>query len=216
MNSDLIVQRPSKAATSPAELLLLFHGVGSSPEDLLPLGHALAKQRPGAWVVNVRSPDRSDFGAGWQWFSVQGITESNRAARVSGAVPAFLATVAAWQREAGVGPAATALIGFSQGAIMSLEATQQGLTPAGRVIAIAGRFAEPPRLAPLHTRVHLLHGEQDRVMPVGLSVEAQSRLAALGAESTLDQFPGLAHGIDAQVVACIDRRLGALEAANPS
>ncbi len=211
MKDTLIVQRPPPATTlaptSPAELLLLFHGVGSNPDNLLPLGRALAAGRPGVWIVCVRSPDPSDFGSGWQWFSVQGITEANRPARVSAAMPAFLRTVASWQQETGIAPQATTLIGFSQGAIMALEATQQAVSPAARVIAIAGRFAPVPRVAPAHTLVHLLHGEQDPVMPIALSVDAQARLQALGAVSTLDRIPGLAHGIDARVVDCIDRRL---------
>jgi phospholipase/carboxylesterase len=140
MQDALVIQRPEASVTPPAELLLLFHGVGSSAEDLRQLGEALAGQRPGAWVVSVRSPERSEFGAGWQWFSVQGVIEASRPARVAAAMPAFLQTVEAWQRDTGVPAAHTTLIGFSQGAIMALESTQQGEATAGRVVAIAGRF----------------------------------------------------------------------------
>jgi phospholipase/carboxylesterase len=206
MREVIVVQQPT-APTSSSELLLLFHGVGSNAERLLPLAQALAVQRVGAWVVIVRSPDPSEFGWGWQWFSVQGITEANRPARVDRAMPAFLSTVAAWQREAGIGPDATTLIGFSQGAIMALEATQQMDSPAARVVAVAGRFAVAPRKAPAHTRVHLLHGEQDGVMPVTLAVEAHDQLQLLGATSTLDKFAGLGHAIDARVVECLQHRL---------
>ena len=45
--------------------------------------------------------------------------------------------------ETGVGPAKTTLLGFSQGAIMALESTQQPVPLAGRVVAIAGRFSAP-------------------------------------------------------------------------
>ena len=75
MQDDLVIRRPEAAATAASELLLLFHGVGSSAEDLRPLGQALAAHRSGAWVVSVRSPHRSEFGAGWQWFSVQTATQ---------------------------------------------------------------------------------------------------------------------------------------------
>ena len=68
---DILIQRPA-APRVATELLLLFHGVGSSAEDLRPLGQMLAERRPLAWVVSVRSPDASDLGQGWQWFSVQG------------------------------------------------------------------------------------------------------------------------------------------------
>jgi phospholipase/carboxylesterase len=69
-HNDLLIQRPASTETSP-QLLLLFHGVGSSAEDIRPLAQELAALRPQAWVVSVRSPDVSDFGHGWQWFSVQ-------------------------------------------------------------------------------------------------------------------------------------------------
>ena len=207
MQDALLIQRPDAAATQPAELLLLFHGVGSSAEDLRPLGQMLAARRPGAWVVSVRSPQRSEFGAGWQWFSVRGVTEANRPARVAAAMPQFLQTVATWQRDTGVAAARTTLVGFSQGAIMALESTQQGEATAARVMAIAGRFAQLPRVAPPGTVVHLMHGDQDRMMPVGLAIDAEQQLRALGAQVTLDRMPGLGHGIDARVVEAIVRRL---------
>lgn len=208
MQTDLILQQP--AAAAGAELLLLFHGVGSSAEDLAPLGQALAAARPQAWVISVRAPDASDFGQGWQWFSVQGVTEANRPARVAAAMPGFTDRVGAWQRRTDVGAERTTLIGFSQGAIMALEATQQ--VPqrlARKVVAIAGRFAQAPRHAPAEVALHLLHGEQDRVMPVGLAVDAHAALQTLGAASTLDLFPGLGHGIDGRVVQAILQRTGA-------
>ena len=207
MQDALVIQRPAAAPTPADELVLLFHGVGSSAEDLRPLAQALAPQRPQAWIVSVRAPHPSEFGAGWQWFSVQGVTEANRPVRVAAAMPAFLQSVDAWQRETGAVTARTTLIGFSQGAIMALQATQQRQPVAGRVIAIAGRFAQPPQAVPAGTLLHLMHGEQDRVMPVGLAVDAQRQLRALGARATLDLYPGLGHGIDARVIAGIVQRL---------
>lgn len=207
MQDALIIQQPAAPAGADTELLLLFHGVGSSAEDLLPLGEALAAQRSQAWVLSVRSPELSDLGRGWQWFSVAGITEANRPERVQAALPRFRQTVAQWQAHAGVGVGATTLIGFSQGAIMALEATQSSPALAGRVIAIAGRFAQPPRLAPAGTAVHLMHGDDDGVMPVALAVVAAERLRQLGAAVTLDRFARLGHGIDARVLARIQQRL---------
>lgn len=209
MLDDLLIHQPGDTAADEAELLLFFHGVGSSAEDLQSLGEVMSVRRPAAWVVSVRSRDRSDLGQGWQWFSVQGVTEANRPARVASAMPAFRQAVGAWQKHSGVRAGRTALIGFSQGAIMALESTQQPGPPvASRVIAIAGRFAQPPHAAPAGTMVNLLHGEQDRVVPVRFAVDAEAQLQALGARPTLDLFAGLGHGIDARVVDVIVRRLG--------
>lgn len=195
---DVIVQHPSVPG---ARLILLFHGVGSRPEDLAPLGRILADADPTAWVVSVCSPAPCDLGSGWQWFSVRGVTEDSRPARIAEAMPLFASTVRAWQARAGVDAAGTTLIGFSQGAIMALESTQLPETVAARVISLAGRFAMPPRLAPTATQVHLLHGEQDPVIDPRYSLIAAETLQALGAVVTVELFPGLGHGVDGRVAA---------------
>lgn len=207
LQNDLLIQRPD--SLPPRQLLLLFHGVGSSAEDLHPLGQALAALQSQAFVVSVQSPDASDLGQGWQWFPVQGVTEANRPSRVALAMPRFVEAVRAWQRESGVGPDSTSLVGFSQGAIMALESTQQSEPIASRVIALAGRFAQPPRIAPPKVVLHLLHGEQDRVMPVALAIDADAQWRALGGVATLNLFSGLGHGIDARVVRRVAEHLGA-------
>jgi phospholipase/carboxylesterase len=203
----LIIQSPAGGAGTADELLLLFHGVGSNAEDLRPLGDHLAAARPHAAVVSVRSPQASDMGAGWQWFSVRGINEDNRPERVAAAMPAFVRTVHELRQAWGSTAAQTTLIGFSQGGIMALESTQLSDSPAGRVIAIGARFATPPRVAPAATRIHLMQGESDGVMPKALAVAATERLRALGAAATCDLFAGLGHGIDGRVARRIVERL---------
>jgi phospholipase/carboxylesterase len=192
---DLIVQQPAPSSTAP-ELVMFFHGVGSSAEDLRPLAEFVAPAVPHAWIVSVRAPDRSDFGHGWQWFSVHGITEENRPARVAAAQPRFTQRIEEWQRLTGATPARTTLAGFSQGAIMALESTQSASPPAERVISMAGRFALPPRVANERMAIHLLHGDQDRVVPTAFAVEAAAALQAIGTQVSLELFPGLGHGID--------------------
>lgn len=204
MHHALIVQRP---ATTARRLVLLFHGVGASPDGLQPLGAAVAHHFEDAWVISVRSPEASDLGSGWQWFSVRGVDEANRPARVAAAMPRFVQAIQHFQREVGLGAADTTLIGFSQGAIMALESTQHDVPSAGRVIAIAGRFAQPPRLAPSQTSLHLMHGDQDSVMSCALSAAAVRQLHVLGAKATLDLFPGLGHGVDPRVLKRVVERL---------
>lgn len=204
MQDAIIVHQPM---TTPAQLILLFHGVGSRAEELQPLGQALGHHFTDAYIVSVRSPDTCDLGAGWQWFSVRGVDETNRATRVADAMPRFVQTVQHWQGETRLDAAATTLIGFSQGAIMALESTQQPVPLAARVIAIAGRFAQAPRHTPRNTRVHLMHGDADPVMPVRLSELALAQLQTLGTSTTLDRFPTLGHGIDARVLERIIERM---------
>lgn len=194
-DASIVAARPQGAAT---ELVLLFHGVGASAANLLPLAEWIAQGRPAAFVVSVDAPKPSGLGSGREWFSVQGVTEDNREQRVAEAMPLFRDTVARWQAESGLAADRTTLVGFSQGSIMSLESTQDGDPLATRVIAVAGRFAQPARRAPAAVRFHFIHGADDPVIAARLSIEGAEAIQRLGGSATVDVLPGLGHGIDAR------------------
>lgn len=198
MPASVVVQKPASAAR---QLLLLFHGVGSNAQDLVPVGHRFAARHPAAWVLSIEGLQASDFGQGRQWFSVAGVTEENRPQRVGAAMPAFRALVEQLQKASGVSAANTALIGFSQGAIMALESTQTQPPLAAHVIAFSGRFASAPTHVAHGLFVHLIHGDADPVMPVQGSRSAALQLQALGVPVTLDIEPGMGHGINGPMVA---------------
>lgn len=197
MDSSIVVQKPEHTAK---QLILFFHGVGSNAQDLVPVAQQFAKALPNAMVVSVDAPQHSDFGEGRQWFSVAGVTEDSRPARVEAAMPVFQSTVQKWQALAGVTADQTILIGFSQGAIMALESTQRPVVLAGQVISFAGRFATPPKIPPAHTTINLIHGEADPVIAASYSTAAANQLLTLGAKVTVDIVSGMGHGIDDQML----------------
>jgi phospholipase/carboxylesterase len=202
----LIVHRP---VGPPRQLVLLFHGLGADEHDLRPVGDRLAAEYPQALVVSVRAPDVSDFGFGFQWISPTALDDARCIERVAAAMPAFVAGVRSWQADAGLGPEATVLVGFSQGAMMVLEAAAHAGEPplAGRVVAIAGRFAQLPEAASTDTTLFLVHGKADAVVHYGHTVEAARRLVELGADVVADVIPYLGHEIDAEVLDLIVERL---------
>lgn len=202
----LIIQQPSGAAR---QLVLLFHGLGASEEDLRPVGERLAAEYPEALVVSLRAPHPTNFGCGYQWFSVAGIDDAKRVERVAAEMPLFVAVIRQWQRDTNLGPEATVLVGFSQGAVMVLEAATQAGDDvlAGRVVALAGRYARLPETNPGGTTLFLVHGKADEVIHYGFTVEAAKHLAALGADVVADVIPFLGHGIDAEVLELVAKRL---------
>ena len=204
MDNAIMVQMPEHQAQ---QLVLLFHGVGSTPEGMVPIGRSLAEAFPQAAVVSVRSPEPSDFGQGFQWFSVAGITEDNRAERIAHAMPQFVQTVRAWQAHTGVADQGTLLVGFSQGAIMALESTQSGAPLAGRVVSLSGRFGQDPDVVPATTVLHFFHGKTDAVIHYGFTVRAAERLVRLGADVTADVLPHLGHEVNDAVVEKLLERL---------
>jgi phospholipase/carboxylesterase len=123
------------------------------------------------------------------------------------ALPSFLATVEHWQQRLGVPRERTTLVGFSQGAILSLAATQVAQPPAARVVSLSGRFPALPTQPATGVRIHFLHGAADPVVPAVHAQQAAQALQALGGDVTFDLFPGLAHGISRGVA---DRLLSLL------
>jgi phospholipase/carboxylesterase len=193
------------ASGAPELLFLLFHGVGASALHMAPLAAALAAEYPQAVVHCLDAPDTFDGvpggGTGYQWFSVRGVTEANRVERVAATLPRFIALVRQQQTRFGVDWQRTALAGFSQGAIVALEAVQAEPRLAGRVLAFSGRHASPPLHAPDDTTLHLLHGLADGVMPPGPAIDAAERLVALGGDVTADLLPGIGHELHPRLIA---------------
>jgi len=202
----MVIQQPPGQAE---QLVLLFHGLGETPQAMLPLGERLARQFPKAFIVSVVAAEPADGGTGYQWLSVRGLDDDNRSVRVNAALPAFLRAVAHWQAVSGLGPVATALIGFSQGAIMALEASHGETACAGRVVAIAGRFTALPERAAAATTLHLFHGKQDEVIPYRHTIEAVQHLMGIGGDATADVLPFVGHElVDDFVDLTIERLTG--------
>ncbi len=192
-------------AEGPPQLLFIVcHGEGLSARHMAPLAERLAAEYPQAAVVSINAPHPCDGigegAAGHQWFSTVGLTDDNRAERMNAALPDFIAVVRGLSARFGLAWERTALAGFSQGAIMALEAVQASPELAGRVLAFSGRHATPPQHAPLDTSVHLLHGLNDRVVPPELAVDSAERLVALGGDVTADVLPGIAHELHPKLI----------------
>jgi len=187
-----IVQKPDNAAK---QLLLFFHGVGDNPVNMGNIASWFAPLFPEALIVSVGGVEPCGPN-GRQWFSVQGVTEENRQARIDAIMPVFIDTVRYWQQQSGVGPLATALVGFSQGSIMSLESLKAQPDLASRVIAFNGRYASLPTKVSTATTIHLIHGGEDRVIDLAHAVAAQDALLQAGGDVTLDIVEDLGHAID--------------------
>ena len=182
-------------------LIVALHGVGSSARDM---AAALAPLAPVADVVALDGTEQFDHGgAGRQWFSVTGVTEDDRPQRVAGALPALLSRLDQVAAQHGVARDDLVLLGFSQGAIMTLAMIAQQLHP-GRAIAVAGRLASPVKsAADQPATVLLIHDRADPIMPPRLSDEANAKLIAAGHRVDLAQTNGIGHGIGPATITAI-------------
>ncbi len=181
-------------------LVIMLHGVGSSGADLAPLANVWKGALPDAVFASPNAPSHSSFGAGYQWFSVAGVTEENRSGRIKEARPAFDDTISAIIKENGFADRLdrVVLVGFSQGTIMALDAVASGRWPVGAVVGFSGRLASPLPLAPaVKTPVLLVHGSADPVIPAAETTRAAAALQPLGMDVETIIVPGLGHTISA-------------------
>jgi phospholipase/carboxylesterase len=204
MKHAIIAQQP---ATPARRLLLLFHGVGGTPESMRPVAVRLAFADPTAMVVCVPAPFECDLGAGLQWFSVQGITEENRPTRIKEVLNLFEYEVRRWQNIANVSAENTALVGFSQGGIICLEAAIHLPNLASRIVAHSGRFAQLPDTISPAVLVHWIHGERDEIVGFHHCASAAARLTRIGATFTVDALPSLGHSMSEESMEILVARL---------
>lgn len=203
----------------PEQLIVLLHGWRGEAMDLAPLAQALRSAFPQAAVLAPEGALPGDAKAGRpgsakgrQWYSLDGLDFGPAGvpewhARVTAAREAFEPWLRAQQQRLGVGTAATALGGFSQGAIVSLETAVRSDGLAGRILAFAGCFTLPPPAAPRETTIHLFHGSADTVIPAEGSRRALQLLGELQGDATLDIAEGLGHELHPALVDCCLHRL---------
>ena len=186
-------------------LVVFLHGVGALGADLAPLAKPLSAFLPSAAFAAPDAPARFDGGGPTrQWFSVAGINAENRPQRVEQAREAFDRVLSATLAERGFAGRLdrVALFGFSQGAIMALDAIANGRWPVAAVVAASGRLAGAvePSPASAATAVLLLHGESDAAVPAEESRRAAPRLKAAGFAVEARFFPRLGHSISGEGV----------------
>lgn len=200
----------------PSSLVIFLHGVGANGEDLASLADMIRPALPDAAFASPDAPERFDGAPfGFQWFSIAGIDWQNRTNRIVGAREGFDRTVRREIEAAGFADRLdrVAFFGFSQGAMMSLDALADGRWPVAAVVAASGMLmGTPGPKAATGTPVLLLHGAQDPVVPAASTPAARDALKAAGFEVEAHIYPGLGHSLNYEGVAAaadfLKRRLG--------
>jgi phospholipase/carboxylesterase len=181
-----------------APLIVLLHGVNADGENLAPLRDFLRDRLPGTVVVAPDAPFATPIG--YQWFSLDGVTRDNIGARVLLARLPFDELLKSILAAHGAGDLRrVALLGFSQGGMMALDALVDGRWPVAAVAAFSTRLASPPPFPkPARAPVLLVHGDDDSVIPSAAAREAQATLRELGLAVDTHILPGVDHCITAE------------------
>ena len=201
MTVDLEGPRLAPASGEPAKkLVILCHGYGADGNDLIGLGSQWQTLLPDAAFISPHAPDRCGMSPmGYQWFPITRLDPDEYWTGVQEAAPVLNAFIDQELARHGLDDSAMALVGFSQGTMMSLHAgLRRAIAPAA-ILGYSGALAGPEHLAGQITvkpPVMLIHGDMDEVIPVATLDVASNALAEAGVGVQWHVSQGIGHGID--------------------
>jgi phospholipase/carboxylesterase len=193
-----VASPPSGA--KPTALVVLLHGVGADGHDLISLASHWAPLLPNAEFVAPDGPQPCDMAPyGRQWFSLQDRTPSVIFAGVSASAPSLDRFLDEALAARGLDDSRLALVGFSQGTMMSLHVGLRRARPLAGIVGFSGALTGPDHLAAeIRSRppVLLIHGEADPVVPFSMLGLAEQTLNANQVPVETLACPRLGHSID--------------------
>ena len=199
----LSLSGPSQAPAAggqPHRLIILLHGLGADGNDLIGLGRFWSRLLPDVEFVSPNAPFPCDLGGqGYQWFSVQDRSRESTLAGVRAAAPVLDAYIDEELKKRGLAPGDAALVGFSQGTMMSLYVGLRREKPLAGILGFSGRLIAPELLADeVRSRppVLLVHGTEDPLVPFESMATAETALKAAGVPVETLVCPGAGHTID--------------------
>jgi phospholipase/carboxylesterase len=204
-------EQPVLAAGEPLErakaAMIMIHGRGASAEDML--GLAQEVHQPG---FSYLAPQAA--GHTWYPYSFLSPTARNEPALSSGL--AVIASLLARIAQAGIAPEHVILIGFSQGACLSLEFAARNARRYGGVVGLSGALIGPdstPRDYPGSldsTPVFLGCSDRDFHIPKE-RVELSARvLQQLGGNVTACLYPNMGHTVNQDEIQFVQGMMTAL------
>lgn len=193
--------KPAESGTTKSVVMFL-HGYGADGADLLGLADPLAPHLPDTAFYAPDAPDRCTGNPfGYQWFPIPWLDGSTEQAAAEGLeasaadLNAFIDIVL--QREE-ITIDRLALIGFSQGTMMSLHVAPRRDHAMAGIVAFSGRLLRPEKLASesqVRPPVMLIHGDADQVVPFDDMRKAAEALMDAGFETYGHVMKGTGHGI---------------------
>ena len=181
-------------------LVVLCHGYGADGNDLIGLAPPWQRALPTVAFVAPNAPERcAGAPSGFQWFAISRPDPGEMQKGVESAAEVLNAFIDAELSRLQLSADRLALVGFSQGTMMSLHV---GLKRAVKPVAIVGysgmlaRGTEMERLPPDTPPILLIHGDADQMIPPDAMFASAGMLGRAGACVQWHIAAGVGHGID--------------------
>ena len=186
-------------------LVVFLHGYGADGNDLIDIGRAWQPLLPDTAFVSPHAPEPcGQAPVGRQWFGLTFRDPNERWTGVNQAGPLLDAFLDKELARRNLPPSALALVGFSQGTMMSLHVGLRRPAAPAAIVGYSGMLVLPQDGPPdtvageIRSRppVLLVHGDRDELIPAQALFHAAQGLAALEVPVEWHLSQGVGHGID--------------------
>jgi len=183
---------------SATHLVVLCHGYGANGEDLIGLAPHWQRLLPTVAFVAPNAPEPvPGVPTGRQWFAISRLDPQEMKAGVARAAPVLEGFLESELSRLELPPERLALVGFSQGTMLSLAVGLARKTKPAAIVGYSGMLAmEPPPLDETAPPIYLAHGAADPMIPAEALFMAAGTLGKAGARVQWHLSAGLGHSID--------------------
>lgn len=183
-------------ARGPAtHLVVLVHGYGADGQDLIGLAEHWRGLLPTVAFAAPNAPARVPGSSGYQWFPISRIDPHEMQKGVEVAGPVLDAYLDAELARLGLPPERLALVGFSQGTMLSLHLGLRRKVKPAAIVGFSGLLPGAPPGGEIPP-ILLTHGDSDTVIPPQAMFLAANQLGVAGARVQWHLARGMGHGID--------------------
>lgn len=188
------------SGSPPKQLVVILHGYGADGADLIDLGRAWQGQLPDAAFVAPDAPERLPFEAlgGKQWFALNERSPSEYRIGAQAIQPVLDRFLDKELEKLNLDDRSLALVGFSQGAMMTFQCGLRRNVPPAALIGFSGLLPGADRLDEINTQspALIIHGSDDDVVPSYHGEVAAKALKDAGSMVAHHELTGLGHSID--------------------
>lgn len=182
------------------KIVVFLHGLGADGNDLISLSQEFDLKDTAFVSPNAPFPcDMAPYG--YQWFSLQEWTPQRVLEGARIVAPVLNEFLDSLLKQYGLKSSDLALVGFSQGTMMSLFVALRREEPIAGVLGYSGALVGPdvlPGEIKSKPLVCLIHGDEDGVVPYEAMEAAAVALNEAKVPVEAYTSPGLGHGIDSR------------------
>jgi phospholipase/carboxylesterase len=181
-------------------LVVLCHGYGADGNDLIGLAPHWQRFLPTTAFVAPNGPEPcAGAPVGYQWFPISRMDSTEIRRGVEGAASLLEAFTDSELKRLELGADRLALVGFSQGTMMSLRVGLGGARKPAAIIGYSGMLAGAEAIAPLPPDappILLVHGDSDPMIPAEAMFVSAGALGRAGGAVQWHLSAGTGHSID--------------------